>query len=170
MEELKIEEHDLEKVKALYESIPGITIQMNKFMDYRKEFEPIKKEMRLLRCKTSFLPKDKTENYKVMMSNTRFLSEDYNNSVKEWNNQMNSLLNKYNYISLTAFLEKYPVESIGSNTTKIFSFNIKKMADLTGVQILKSLYSGDPKMTNNYPEKWLLKVYKHVDKISDHDL
>jgi hypothetical protein len=83
---------------------------------------------------------------------------------------MDVLLKKYNYISLKEFLNENPLESIGNNISKSFAFNIKKMADLAGVTILKSLYSGEPKLRNNYPEKFLLLVYKKVDKISDHEL
>jgi len=170
MEEFKIDENDLKKVDELLQTLPSITQKMAKVVDYRKIETPIKTEMRIIRSKTSFPPREKIEQYKQVCETFKFLRDDYNNSISEWNSKMDVLLKKYNYISLKEFLNENPLESIGNNISKSFAFNIKKMADLAGVTILKSLYSGEPKLTNNYPEKFLLLVYKKVDKISDHEL
>jgi hypothetical protein len=140
MEEFKIDENDLKKVEKLLQTLPSIKQKMEKAVDYRKIETPIKNEMRIIRNKTSFPPREKIEQYKKVCETFKFLRDDYNNSVSEWNSQMNILLTKYNYISLKEFLNKYPLESIGNNISKSFAFNIKKMADLAGVTTLKSLY------------------------------
>jgi len=166
IEKYQIEENDKIRITELLQLIPSIT-EKNSILEKNENlFSQSKREMKLIYKKNEIPTREQKDNLKKVRLNFETVQKEYFEAVRAWNSEMDIIIEKYNYITLKKFLIKNPLKSIGINPDLTFSVNTKKVAELMNVPILKSLYSGEPKFLNNYPENWLLNVYIEIDKMS----
>ena len=161
-----IVENDIVKISELHRKIPLITKKLIISENAENIYYPIKKEIKLIYKRNEIPSREQKENLKKVRLNYDIAHTNYLESLREWNDEMDKIIERYDYLTLKKFLTKNPLKSIGINPNLTFSVNIKNTAVLMNVPILLTLYSGEPKFLNNYPEKWLSKVYKEVDKMS----
>ncbi|MCW1148366.1 hypothetical protein [Flavobacterium lacisediminis] len=162
----QIEENDKIRITELFQLIPSI-IEKNNILEKNENlFSQVKQEIKLIYKKQEVPTKEQKVYLKKVRLNFEIVQKEYFVAVSAWNLEMDKIIEKYNYITLKKFLVKNPLKSIGINPDLTFSVNTKKVAELMKVPILQSLYSGEPKFLNNYPEDWLLKVYIEIDKMS----
>lgn len=166
MEKYQIEENDKVKITELLQLIPDITKNNTTLEKKENLFSQFKQEIKSIYKRNEIPTVEQKDNLKKLRLNFEIVQNEYFESVRAWNLEMDKIIEKYNYITLKKFLVKNPLKSIGINPDFTFSVNTKKVAELMNVPIIQSLYSGEPKFLNNYPEKWLLKVYIEIDKMS----
>ncbi|MEQ3662421.1 MAG: hypothetical protein ABNG98_00430 [Flavobacterium sp.] len=166
IEKYQIEENDKIRIAELFQLIPYITEKNTELEKNENAFLLIKREIKSVYKRNEIPTREQKDNSKKMRLNFEIAQKEYFEPIRNWNSEMDKIIEKYNYITLKKFLIKNPLKSIGINPDLTFSVNTKKIAEMMNVPILKSLYSGEPKFLNNYPEKWLLKVYLEIDRMS----
>jgi hypothetical protein len=158
---------DKNRIDELHRLIPGIIdekLTIDKILD---EINPLKKEIKLI-YKNGEKPNDiQKAKYKELNILYKESTEVYFKSLKSWEQEMDKIIVKYKYITLRNFLVKNPLRgSIGNRPSLMYAVKTKKIAEILNIPILQTLYSGEPKLINNYPEEWLLLVYKEIDLMS----
>lgn len=157
---------DRVKIIELYQLVPTIVQKRKSVEESQKVAEPFMREIKLIYKRNEIPSKEQKQTHKKLKSDLSILENEYCESLKSWNEEMDIIIQKYKYITLKKFLTKYPLKSIGVNPSLMFAVNSKRIAELIGISIIQTLYSGEPKLVNNYPEEWLLIVYKEIDKMS----